>query len=89
MFDNISQAGSSLRSGETLAIDRAITKRSIMEKCCGNKVGPIVLSKMGRVIVLSFYVLAIALAGFGISHLEVYSDQMFFVSKDHELYQYF
>ena len=47
------------------------------------------LSKMGRVIVLSFYVLAIALAGFGISHLEVYSDQMFFVSKDHELYQYF
>lgn len=60
-----------------------------MEKCCGMKFGPIILSKVGRIIIIFLYALAIAIASFGVSRLEVFFDQMLFVSKESELYDWF
>ena len=45
-----------------------------MERCCGMCVGPIVLSKVGRIVILFLYTLAIAIAGFGVTKLEVFFD---------------
>ena len=44
------------------------------ERCCGLKCAPIVLSKIGRIVILFLYILAIAIAAFGVSKVEVYFD---------------
>lgn len=38
-----------------------------MERCCGMKIGPFVLSKVGKIAILILFLIAIALAIFGVS----------------------
>jgi len=56
------------------AIRNAIMKRSLMEKCCGFRLGPVVLSKIGRSVILFSYVLAVAIAAYGVSEVKVFFD---------------
>ena len=60
--------GSSLRSaGENHEIVQAIRKRSIMERCCGMKIGPVVMSDVGKIVTLFVFLIAIGIAAFGVS----------------------
>ena len=65
--DNVSL--SSMRSADVQAIKQAVAKRSLLEKWCGFRMGPIVLSKMGRTVVLFVYGIALCIAAYGISEV--------------------
>ena len=79
----------SIRSGEAFAIMTAIKKRSILEKCCGMKIAPIILSKIGRFVTFCLYLLFLITAAILISQLDIYFDQLLFVSKESEIYEWF
>ena len=51
------------------------------EKCCGLKFGHLVLSRVGRTLISFKFVLMVVAAAFGISQVEVYFDQVLFVSE--------
>ena len=85
--DNVSF--SSRRSADVVAIRHAIAKRSILERCCGFRIGPVVLSKMGRTVILFLYLLAFCIGAYGVSEMDIYFDDMLFVSKSSDLYKWF
>lgn len=53
------------------------------------KIGPFVLSKKGKIVILGLYALAVVLAGISVTQLEIFFDKMLFVSKDSEIYEWF
>ena len=67
----------------------AIRKRSILEKCCGMKIAPVILSKIGRFMTICIYLLFMVAAGFFIFRLDIYFDQLLFVSKESEIYEWY
>jgi hypothetical protein len=44
---------------------------------------------MGRTVVLFVYGIALCIAAYGISEVEIYFDEMLFVSKNSDLYEWF
>jgi len=48
-----------------------------------------VLSRVGRILILLMFVLMVAIAAFGISSVEVFFDQVLFVSESSQLNKWF
>jgi len=67
----------------------AIKKRSASERCCGMCWAPVLLSNCCRVFVLLVFLVLIAAGCYGILELRVFIDQMNFVSKESDVYDWF
>jgi len=71
------------------ALSHFISQKSCVERCCGKVMAPILLTNVGRVVVLVLYIAALGASAFGVQSLQIYLSQLLFVSKSSELSQWF
>ena len=60
---------------------RTVLKASATERCLGKYFVPVILSNIGRIVVLVVYVAMISVAAYGCSELRVHFDIKFFLSE--------
>ena len=47
------------------------------------------MSKIGRTVILFFYLIVFCIAAFGVSEVQIHFDEMLFVSKHSDVYKWF